>query len=169
LYVILLHNYNSIEVPMPTAKVIRIDDEVWAELQKRARPLEDTPNSVLRRVFGLPEEGTETDKTDIRITKLLESVEESVGETPQVRRGRKDYSFLSKTEEVVASIRPRQQRLRIETRKETALKLGLSGWDRERKKGFFGEPSVRWYISDGDEVAYQQAAGLLEKLWLSDS
>jgi hypothetical protein len=151
---------------MPPAKVIRIDEEVWAELQKRARPLEDTPNLVLRRVFGLPEEGTENDKTDIRITKLLESVEDSVGETPQVRRGRKDYSFLSKTEEVVASIRPRPQRLRIETRKETALKMGLSGWDRERKKGFFGEPSVRWYIPDGDEVAYQQAARLLEKLWL---
>jgi hypothetical protein len=152
---------------MPPAKVIRIDEEVWAELQKRARPLVDTPNSVLRKVFGLPEEASETDETDIRITKLLEALEESVGETPQVRRGRKDYSFLSKTEEVVASIRPRQQRLRIETRKETALKLGLSGWDRERKKGFFGEPSVRWYLPDGDEVAYQQAAGLLEKLWLS--
>ncbi len=151
---------------MPPAKVIRIDEEVWAELQKRAHPLEDTPNSVLRKVFGLPEDGAETDKTDIRITKLLEAVEESVGETPQLRRGRKDYSFLSKTEEVVASIRPRQQRLRIETRKETALKMGLSGWDRERKKGFFGEPSVRWYIPDGDDTAYQQAARLLEKLWL---
>ena len=89
---------------MPSAKVIRIDEDVWAELQKRARPLVDTPNSVLRRVFGLPEEGSENDETDIRITKLLKSVEESVGETPQLRRGRKDYSFLSKTEEVVASV-----------------------------------------------------------------
>jgi hypothetical protein len=151
---------------MPPAKVIRIDEEVWAELQKRARPLVDTPNSVLRKVFGLPEEGSENDETDIRITKLLKVVEESVGEPPQVRRSRKDYSFLSKTEEVVASIRPRQQRLRIEIRKETALKMGLSGWDRERKKGFFGEPSVRWYIPDGYDAAYQQAAGLLEKLWL---
>ena len=78
---------------MPTAKVIRIDDEVWAELQKRARPLEDTPNSVLRRVFGLPEEGTETDKTDIRITKLLESVEESVGEPPKCAVGGKIIPF----------------------------------------------------------------------------
>ena len=151
---------------MPAAKVIRIDDEVWAELQKRARPLEDTPNSVLRRVFGLPEEGAETGKTDIRISELLELVQESVGETPQVCRVRKDYSFLSKTEEVVACIRPQQQRLRIETRKETAQKMGLSDWDRERTKGFFGGPSVRWYIPDGDDAAYQQAAGLLEKLWL---
>jgi len=35
---------------MPT---IRVDDEVYAWLQKQARPFEDTPNSVLRRVSGL--------------------------------------------------------------------------------------------------------------------
>lgn len=34
-------------------KVIRIDREVYAELMKRAVPLRDTPNSVLRRVLGL--------------------------------------------------------------------------------------------------------------------
>src|SRR5438034_4146985 len=32
---------------------IRIDDEVWAWLQEKARPFEDTPHSVLRRVAGL--------------------------------------------------------------------------------------------------------------------
>jgi len=35
---------------MPT---IRVDDDVYAWLQKQARPFEDTPNSVLRRVAGL--------------------------------------------------------------------------------------------------------------------
>jgi len=33
--------------------VIRIDDQVWREIQKRAEPLIDNENSVLRRVFGL--------------------------------------------------------------------------------------------------------------------
>ena len=33
--------------------VIRIDDDVWRELKKRAEPLVDNPNSVLRRLFGL--------------------------------------------------------------------------------------------------------------------
>jgi len=33
--------------------VIRIDREVWTELQKRAEPLVDTPNSVLRRILGI--------------------------------------------------------------------------------------------------------------------
>ncbi len=34
-------------------RTIRIDDEVWAALQKRAKAFEDSPNSVLRRVLGL--------------------------------------------------------------------------------------------------------------------
>ena len=33
--------------------VIRVDDEVWKELQRRAEPLIDTPNSVLRKILGL--------------------------------------------------------------------------------------------------------------------
>ena len=33
--------------------VIRVDDEVWKELQGRAEPLVDTPNSVLRKILGL--------------------------------------------------------------------------------------------------------------------
>lgn len=33
--------------------VVRIDDEVWKELQKRAEPLVDSPNTVLRKIFGL--------------------------------------------------------------------------------------------------------------------
>ncbi|MCY9784202.1 hypothetical protein KIK06_09880 [Nocardiopsis sp. EMB25] len=33
--------------------VIRIDDEVYTELQKRAQPFVDTPNDVLRRALGL--------------------------------------------------------------------------------------------------------------------
>lgn len=34
-------------------KAIRIDDQVWVSLQKKAKAFEDTPNSVLRRVLGL--------------------------------------------------------------------------------------------------------------------
>lgn len=35
------------------APTIRIDNDVYAWLQSQARPFEDTPNSVLRRVAGL--------------------------------------------------------------------------------------------------------------------
>ena len=43
---------------------IQIDEEVWEALTKRAKPLEDTPNSVLRRLLGL-------DKKPIRKGKVL--------------------------------------------------------------------------------------------------
>lgn len=37
---------------MPT---VRVDNEVWQWLQRHARPFEDTPNTVLRRLAGLDE------------------------------------------------------------------------------------------------------------------
>jgi hypothetical protein len=52
---------------------IRIDDEVYSWLQKQARPFEDTPNSVLRRIAGFHDYKDEVSKlpkeplTDIRI------------------------------------------------------------------------------------------------------
>jgi hypothetical protein len=40
--------------PQPRApETIRIDPEVWLELQKRAVPFVETPNDVLRRLLGL--------------------------------------------------------------------------------------------------------------------
>ncbi|HLI18200.1 MAG TPA: winged helix-turn-helix domain-containing protein [Rhodanobacteraceae bacterium] len=53
---------------MPT---IRIDDEVWNWLKKHARPLEDTPNTVLRRLAGLetaPERNTNGEHGGIKNT-----------------------------------------------------------------------------------------------------
>ncbi|OFZ99120.1 MAG: hypothetical protein A2Z64_10260 [Betaproteobacteria bacterium RIFCSPLOWO2_02_67_12] len=35
------------------APTVRIDDQVYAWLQEQAKPFEDTPNSVLRRIAGL--------------------------------------------------------------------------------------------------------------------
>ena len=40
---------------MPT---VRVDDEVYAWLQRNARPFEDTPNSVLRRLAGIDSAGS---------------------------------------------------------------------------------------------------------------
>ena len=34
--------------------IIRVDDDVWRQLQKKAEPFVDNPNSVLRRLFCLP-------------------------------------------------------------------------------------------------------------------
>ncbi len=36
-------------------RTIRVDDEVWRELQRRAEPLVDQPNDVIRRLLRLDE------------------------------------------------------------------------------------------------------------------
>jgi len=41
---------------MVTSRVIRVDDDVYRSLQSRARPFDDTPNSVLRRLLELGDE-----------------------------------------------------------------------------------------------------------------
>jgi hypothetical protein len=45
--------------------VIRIDDEVWKQLQERAEPLADTPNDVLRRIFQLDKKVSSEVQSDI--------------------------------------------------------------------------------------------------------
>lgn len=153
---------------MPPSRVIRIDGQVWAELQQRARPLEDTPNSVLRRVFELPEAASEPGGLDPRVAALLHRVQQLVGAAPQVQPVEKGYSLLSRTGEGVAYIRPQRDRLRVGASKELARKAGLDTWDRERADRFFGGPSVRWYAQDGDDAGYQRLCAVLEKLWRAE-
>ena len=153
---------------MKPSKVIRIDAEVWAELQRRARPLEDTPNSVLRRVFGLREEGTGPESLEPRVARLLALVQDLVGQMPQVEAARKGYAFLSRTGMVVADLRPQKERLRAEASKTVAETAGLTAWDREGSEGSYGGPVVRWYAADGDAAAYQSLAAVLATLWRSE-
>jgi hypothetical protein len=153
---------------MKPSKVIRIDGEVWAELQRRARPLEDTPNSVLRRVLGLPEEGTGTERLEPRVARLLALVQPLVGQMPHVEAARKGYAFLSRTGMLVADLRPQKERLRVEASKTVAATAGLTTWDRQSSEGSYGGPTVRWYAADGDDVAYQSLAAVLATLWRSE-
>lgn len=46
------------EVEMPT---VYVDNDVFAELQKNAKPLVDNPNSVLRRLLGLDGQSIQKD------------------------------------------------------------------------------------------------------------
>lgn len=152
---------------MPS-KVIRIDEEVWAELQRRARPLEDTPNSVLRRVFGLPEGASEDEEagTELRFGRLLELVEAAMGQRPRLASASKGYAVLSETNEPVAFIRAQRDRLRVTASKQAAEAAGLSAWHRERSDTDFRGGSVSWYAPDSDEAAYQEAASVLVELLL---
>jgi hypothetical protein len=63
---------------MPT---IRIDDDVYSWLQKHARPFDDTPNTVLRRIAGLDSEKREA---ELRPSERLQTKKSENGsKTPQ--------------------------------------------------------------------------------------
>ena len=138
-------------------------------MQRRARPLEDTPNSVLRRVFGLPEDSAEPAHLEPRVTRLLLLVRDLVGQMPDVEPARKGYAFLSHTGMVVADLRPQKERLRAEASKTVAATAGLTTWDREGSESGDGDPAVRWYAADGDAASYQRLAVVLAQLWRADA
>ena len=52
---------------MPT---IRVDDDVYAWLQKHARPFEDTPNSVLRRMAALDSRATGAELKPVKASEV---------------------------------------------------------------------------------------------------
>ncbi len=62
------------------APAIRIDDEVYVWLQQQAKPFEDTPNSVLRRIAGL-----DGSKSELPKKRAFSMNEDEVGaqKTPQ--------------------------------------------------------------------------------------
>ena len=67
------------------APTIRIDDEVWEWLKQHARPLEDTPNSVLRRIAGLPN-GTSLGSEPAHHARSSDPEEQPMQTTPLGRR-----------------------------------------------------------------------------------
>ena len=68
---------------MPT---IRVDDDVYAWLQKQARPFEDTPNSVLRRVAGLGGAAQPIAPTEAKGVKAMKQIAPTA---PKTLSGRK--------------------------------------------------------------------------------
>jgi hypothetical protein len=134
-------------------------------LQQRARPLEDTPNSVLRRLFGLSEEASNRAAADDRLSSLFELLEEIVGRPPRLSPARKGYALLSGANESIAFIRSQRGRLRVTASKQSAQAAGLSDWHRERSDTDFSGGSVSWYAPDGDDVAYREAASVLARLF----
>ena len=160
---------------MPSSRVIRIDTEVWAELQRRAVPFTDNPNSVLRRVLGLrpndvvnPYGPTGDGGIDPRVVKLLQMVEGRVGQAPVASPTQtgKSHRFRSNRGKVVALIHPQKRRLKIESSEQIARELGIITWDHWLKNGWWGEDnSVYWHTPNDDDDAYIRAANILEKLW----
>jgi len=72
------------------APTIRIDDEVYGWLQSQARPFEDTPNSVMRRISGLGDAKKSTNKSLIK-----PSVNSARGVWALTEKGRETASAVS--------------------------------------------------------------------------
>lgn len=159
---------------MVSSRVIRIDQEVWAELQRQAIPFEDNPNSVLRRIFGLGQhggsrsDGSGANDLDPRVAKLLQLVEALVGHpvaTSPTKSGQ-SYRFKSQRGKIVAFLYPQNRRLKVETSKQMATEAGINAWDHCLTKGWWGQhDSVYWYIPYNQDEAYEQVAGVLDRLW----
>ncbi len=130
---------------MPT---IRIDDEVWAALQKRARPFVDAPNDVLRRELGL---ASKTGSSEQTAAKGDGSDKLAVGCTPQ-REYRSpivgallELGGSAKADDVLGKVYERVQHK-------------LRPADREKMKS--GEP--RWRLQARFERKNMEMAGLLK-------
>lgn len=79
------------------APTIRIDDEVFEALQKQAEPLVDSPNDVLRRVFGLHKarRDTATDHEEAaRQRTVRDIVEECISQYENVELDETNATFI---------------------------------------------------------------------------
>ena len=58
---------------MPKTFPIKVDEEVFAQLQKQATPFVDEPNDVLRKILRLPDNGEDRLKEKASIRKRIAS------------------------------------------------------------------------------------------------
>jgi len=157
-----------------STKVIRIDGEVWSELQERATPFQDNPNSVLRRILGLSSKAVITVNTSVgiildpRVTTLLSLVEARVGQAPVVSATNTGRSLgvRSNRGKLVAFIHQQIHRIKVESSEQMATGAGIDSWDHSLIKGWWGEDnSIYWHTPNDDDDAYIRTANILEKLW----
>lgn len=123
---------------------IRVDDEVWGWLQGQARPLEDTPNSVLRRVAGL-EQAVEPK------SRLRRVPERTAGrKTPQQAFRRPILTILLKHG-------GKADRTQVLRELEVAMKDQLTTFDRQD----ISSGTIRWQKSAEWEVSTMRQQGIL--------
>lgn len=130
---------------MPT---IRIDDEIYDWLQKMARPFEDTPNSVLRRVAGLDD--SQEKEVKMTTTRLSTSPQIQGGKTPQ-------SAFRKPILSVLKKLGGKGDRQRVLNEMEKLLADQLSDFD----KSDISSGTIRWQKSAEWEVRVMREQGLL--------
>ena len=131
---------------MPT---IRIDDDVYDWLQKMARPFEDTPNSVLRRVAGLDAAPPKEEKmVEVRRTSVSHSSSEK---TPQ-------SAFRKPILAALAKLGGKGDRMRVLGEVEKIMSDRLTAFD----KSDIASGTVRWQKSAEWEVRVMREQGMLK-------
>jgi hypothetical protein len=130
---------------MPT---IRIDDEVYAWLQKQARPFEDTPNSVIRRIAGM-DEAIRPEPPSIPQARI--SVPSTSGKTPQP-------AYRDPILKILKKHGGQADRTNVLRELEDAMKSRFTDLDkRDIKSG-----SIRWQKTAEWEVRLMRERGLLK-------
>ena len=126
---------------------IRIDDEVYTWLQSQARPFEDTPNSVLRRISGLAD-GAKLMAKKQRVP----STRRAHGEkTPQ-------QAFRAPILTLLKEQKGEIQRGQALKELETAMAEKLTDYD----KADIHSGTIRWEKSADWEVHLMREEGLLK-------
>ncbi len=134
---------------------IRVDDEVWSWLKQHARPLEDTPNSVLRRIAGL---GTHSDDEG----KNTGSAEPIARPTVRRPRVRDDHMPMAEFREPILSLL-HQNGGQLD-RQSALRKLGkmLEGRLTEADRSAISSGAIRWEKAAEWQLYCLRREGLVE-------
>lgn len=76
---------------MPT---IRVDNDVWREMQIRAEAFKDSPNDVLRRVLGLDARQNDTTLFDLVVMMLKSRGKKKEATITEIRRRCVAYGWI---------------------------------------------------------------------------
>ncbi len=128
---------------------IRIDEEVYAWLQIQARPFEDTPNSVLRRVAGLASSAEKQNTTTKQ--QVTQRVVTKGEKTPQ-------KEFRPKILKLLENHNGELHRGTALKKLEQVMARQLTNFDKEE----ISSGTIRWQKSAEWEVRVMREEGLLK-------
>jgi len=132
------------------APTIRIDEEVYTWLQTQARPFEDTPNSVLRRVAGLTSSSNAEQNTTTK-QRVTRSAKDKGQKTPQ-------GEFRPKILELLKEHEGELHRGTALKELERLMAKQLTEYDKEE----ISSGTIRWQKSAEWEVRVMREEGLLK-------
>jgi negative regulator of replication initiation len=134
---------------MPT---IRIDDEVYGWLQSQARPFEDTPNTVLRRIAHLGILSVQMPATQKKVSPQPRIIGQGV-KTPQ-------SAFREPILKILQKHGGKADRIKVLKELENIMIEKLTEFD----KSDISSGTVRWQKSAEWEVRVMREQGLLKQV-----